>query len=70
MSASQDSTAVERAAHAYCPRCNPDPGPGDRVTALCGATHPYWGRRERPMTRCPACEALAGAPVLQCGHSG
>ena len=30
------SADVERAAHAYCPRCHPDPRPGDVITALCG----------------------------------
>jgi hypothetical protein len=70
MSDSHESTAVERAAHAYCPRCHPDPQQGVVVTALCGASHPYWGRRDRPVTRCPACTQLAAAPVFRCGHSG
>lgn len=61
---------IERAAHAYCPVCTPDPGRGDLVTALCGATHPYWGRRERPVNNCPACEALAAKTVYPCGHTG
>ena len=64
------TTDVERAAHAYCPRCHPDPAQGEVVTALCGARHPFWGRRDRPVTRCPACEALATVPVFACGHTG
>ncbi|MFD6071772.1 MULTISPECIES: hypothetical protein [Amycolatopsis] len=61
---------IERAAHAYCPACNPDPGLGERVTALCGATHPYWGRRERPVNNCPACVAVVAKTVYPCGHPG
>lgn len=64
------TTDVERAAHAYCPRCHPAPAEGEVVTALCGARHPFWGRRDRPVTRCPACEALATVPVFACGHTG
>ncbi|HKN51633.1 MAG TPA: hypothetical protein VJX66_03975 [Amycolatopsis sp.] len=63
-----ETGAVERAAHAYCPVCNPDPQPGDVVTALCGARHPYWGRRDRPLNVCPVCYALSTRPVLDCGH--
>lgn len=61
-------TGVERAAHAYCPVCNPDLRPGDLVTALCGATHPFWGRRSRPANPCPACESRAAEPIFACGH--
>ncbi|WP_410651179.1 hypothetical protein [Amycolatopsis sp. cmx-4-54] len=61
---------VERAAHAYCPVCNPGPGLGEPVTALCGATHPYWGRRERPVNNCPACEAAVAKTVYPCDHTG
>ncbi|HEX5120761.1 MAG TPA: hypothetical protein VFW65_36730 [Pseudonocardiaceae bacterium] len=64
-----ESTSVERAAHAYCPLCNPSPRPGEHITALCGATHPFWGRRERPLTVCPACHAIAAAIVFPCGHA-
>jgi hypothetical protein len=63
-------TSVDRAAHAYCPRCNPDPKPGDTITALCGANHPYWGRRDRPVNTCKDCQAQATAPVFPCGHAG
>jgi hypothetical protein len=65
-----DTTAVERAAHAYCPRCHPDPRPGEVLTALCGARYPYWGRRDRPVNTCPACKTLVSAAVFRCGHSG
>ena len=64
------TTGVERAAHAYCPACNPDPEPGQVITALCGARHPYFGRRDRPLNTCPACVALATATVFACGHPG
>jgi hypothetical protein len=64
------ATDIDRAAHAYCPVCHPAPQPGDRVTALCGASHPFWGRRERPVNTCPGCAALATAVVFECGHSG
>ncbi|RSM48654.1 hypothetical protein DMA12_05855 [Amycolatopsis balhimycina DSM 5908] len=64
------SADVERAAHAYCPRCHPDPRPGDVITALCGARHSYYGRRERPVNTCPACVTLASANVYACGHPG
>lgn len=63
------STDIERTAHAYCALCNPDPRPGQPITALCGATHPFWGRRERPVNTCPACYALASEAVYQCGHA-
>jgi hypothetical protein len=62
--------SIERAAHAYCPVCHPDPQPGEVVTALCGARHPFWGRRDRPVNHCPACRALSTAAVLKCGHTG
>ena len=61
--------SVERVAHAYCPLCTPDPQPGDRITALCGATHSFWGRRDRPTSQCPTCHTLASAVVYQCGHA-
>ncbi len=64
------TSGVERAAHAYCPVCNPDPQPGDLVTALCGATHPFWGRRERPVNTCAVCKTLAAATIFECGHLG
>jgi hypothetical protein len=64
------SADVERAAHAYCPRCQPDPRPGDVIQALCGARHPYYGRRDRPVNTCPACVTLASANVYACGHPG
>jgi hypothetical protein len=64
-----ESTSVERAAHAYCPLCNPDPRPGQNITALCGATHPFWGRRERPLTICPTCHTVAASVVYPCGHA-
>ena len=70
MSAEHEHAVVERAAHAYCHRCIPDPQPGEVVTALCGARHPYWGRRDRPLQTCPACAALVSAPTLPCGHAG
>jgi hypothetical protein len=62
------STSIDRVAHAYCPLCNPDPALGAPITALCGATHPFWGRRDRPVSICPACHELASAVVFQCGH--
>jgi D-lyxose ketol-isomerase len=62
-------TSVDRVAHAYCARCNPEPQPGEPITALCGATHPFWGRRDRPVSICPTCHALAYAVVYPCGHS-
>lgn len=62
-------TDIERTAHAYCARCNPDPEPGQLITALCGATHPFWGRRDRPISTCEVCYALASAVVYQCGHA-
>lgn len=61
-------TSIERVAHAYCPRCNPGPQPGEPVTALCGVTYPFWGRRDRPVSTCPVCRTLASAVVFQCGH--
>jgi hypothetical protein len=61
-------TSVDRAAHAYCPACNPDPQPGDVITALCGASHPYWGRRDRPVNICKACQTRSAATVFECGH--
>lgn len=63
------SADVERAAHAYCPRCHPSPVPGEVVTALCGALHPFWGRRDRPVNTCPACKVLATETVFACGHT-
>lgn len=63
------STGVERVAHAYCPLCNPDPQPGERITALCGATYPFWGRRDRPIRTCEVCSALDTAVVFACGHA-
>lgn len=63
-----ESSSIDRVAHAFCPFCNPDPQPGDRITALCGAVHPFWGRRDRPVGICPACHALASASIYQCGH--
>jgi hypothetical protein len=62
------STSIDRVAHAYCPLCNPNPRLGEPVTALCGATHPFWGRRDRPISTCQTCHALATAVVFQCGH--
>ncbi|HEX3792113.1 MAG TPA: hypothetical protein VHW44_29895 [Pseudonocardiaceae bacterium] len=62
-------TDIERTAHAYCARCNPDPRPGERVIALCGATHPFWGRRDRPVSTCPVCYARAAETVYECGHA-
>jgi hypothetical protein len=62
------STSIDRVAHAYCALCNPDPEPGQPITALCGATHPFWGRRERPISTCPVCHELASAAIFQCGH--
>lgn len=62
------SASVERVAHAYCPRCHPDPEPGAVIIALCGATYPFWGRRDRPVSPCPACYALAAQSVYPCGH--
>ncbi|WP_328610810.1 hypothetical protein OG943_17340 [Amycolatopsis sp. NBC_00345] len=64
------ATGLERTAHAYCPRCHPAPQPGEVVIALCGATYPFWGRRDAPLNTCDACRALASAAVLGCGHSG
>ena len=61
---SAEGTAVERAAHAFCPRCHPDPQPGEVLIALCGARHPYWGRRDRPVNTCPACVTLASGERL------
>lgn len=61
-------TSVERVAHAYCPLCHPEPRPGQPITALCGATYPFWGRKERPASRCPTCRTLAAAVVYACGH--
>lgn len=63
-----DAASIERVAHAFCPRCVPDPEPGQLITALCGATYPFWGRRERPVGVCPACRTLAAASVYACGH--
>lgn len=63
------STDVERVAHAYCARCNPEPRPGDEITALCGVTYPFWGRRDRPTRTCPICATLAAEVVYRCGHS-
>lgn len=63
------SASVERVAHAYCARCYPDPQPGEHITALCGATYPFWGRRDRPASMCPACRSLAAAVVYACGHA-
>lgn len=63
------ATDVERAAHAYGPACHPRPRPGELITALCGARHPYWGRRDRSVNTCKACETLAAAAVFACGHS-
>lgn len=63
-----EPTSIERVAHAYCPRCNPDPQPGKPITALCGATYPFWGRRDRPISTCQVCRVLATAAVFQCGH--
>lgn len=60
--------SVERTAHAYCARCHPDPRPGERITALCGATYPFWGRRDRPVNVCPVCRVRAAETVYQCGH--
>jgi hypothetical protein len=40
------------------------------ITALCGARHPYYGRRDRPVNTCPACVTLASANVYACGHPG
>jgi hypothetical protein len=62
------SSSIERVAHAYCPRCNPDPQPGQPITALCGVTYPFWGRRDRPISTCEVCHTLASAVVFQCGH--
>lgn len=66
---STESTGVERVAHAYCRLCVPDPRPGEIVTALCGARHPFWGRRDRPVSTCPVCRTLAAATVYACGHA-
>ncbi|MER7859442.1 hypothetical protein ABTX61_10095 [Amycolatopsis japonica] len=64
------TAGIERAAHAYCRVCHPDPRLGEPVTALCGATHPYWGRRERPVNNCPACAAVVARTEYPCGHTG
>lgn len=63
------ATDLERAAHAYCATCHPKPRPGELLTALCGARHPFWGRRDRSVNTCKACEAAASAAVFTCGHS-
>jgi hypothetical protein len=65
----ETTTSVERAAHAYCALCNPDPQPGEVITALCGASHPFWGRRQRPLHTCEVCHTLASAVIYQCGHA-
>jgi hypothetical protein len=64
------ATSVDRAAHAYCPVCNPSPEPGDLITALCGARYPFWGRRDRPVNICKVCDALTTTAVFECGHRG
>lgn len=64
------STEIDRTAHAYCPRCYPDPQSHDVITALCGVTYPFLGRRDRPVNTCKTCQALADEVVLNCGHSG
>lgn len=63
------TSSVERAAHAFCPLCTPDPQPGESITALCGFTYPFWGRRNRPTHVCQVCAELASEVVYQCGHS-
>jgi len=69
VSGTTTTTNVDRVAHAYCPICNPEPQLGESVTALCGASHPFWGRRDRPLSTCPVCYELNSAVVFQCGHS-
>ncbi|MDT8915249.1 hypothetical protein [Amycolatopsis sp. PS_44_ISF1] len=66
----ESATGIDRVAHAFCPRCHPDPRPGEVLVALCGARYPFWGRRADPVSTCEACRTLVSAPVLGCGHSG
>jgi hypothetical protein len=61
-------TGIDRVAHAYCARCHPNPQSGEPITALCGSTYPFWGRRDRPVSTCQVCRTLATAVVFQCGH--